>query len=175
MITSCETALRWAPQNYIDNFSSLVQVMAWCCQAPSQYLSQCWPSSMPPYGVTRPQWSFRDSFEDRAAIDEIPNTTHVWGMQGSFCECAQPMRDDVTMQRHLSLAGRIHKMNAMTANTGTPSGLRCTYWRVLIGWQDLLPLPLGCARMWTLTVNVNNQQWDRDIHIFYIFNYLIWV
>ena len=30
--------------------------------------------------------------------------------QGSFCVCAQPMRDDVTLQRRLSLAGRIHKM-----------------------------------------------------------------
>ena len=30
--------------------------------------------------------------------------------QGSFCVCAQPMGDDVTMQRRLSLAGRIHKM-----------------------------------------------------------------
>ena len=30
--------------------------MAWCHQATSHYLSQCWPSSMSPYGVTRPQW-----------------------------------------------------------------------------------------------------------------------
>ena len=30
--------------------------MAWCRQATSHYLSQCWPSSMSPYGVTRPQW-----------------------------------------------------------------------------------------------------------------------
>ena len=30
--------------------------MAWCHQAPSHYLSQCWPSSMSPNGVTRPQW-----------------------------------------------------------------------------------------------------------------------
>ena len=36
--------------------STLVQVMAWCRQAPSLYLSQCWPWSMPPYSVTRPQW-----------------------------------------------------------------------------------------------------------------------
>ena len=28
--------------------------------------------------------------------------------QGSFCESTQPVRDDVIMQRHLSLAGRIH-------------------------------------------------------------------
>ena len=27
-----------------------------CCQAGGHYLNQCWPSSMMPYGVTRPQW-----------------------------------------------------------------------------------------------------------------------
>ena len=32
------------------------QVVAWCRQATSHYLSQCWPSSTSPYGVTRPQW-----------------------------------------------------------------------------------------------------------------------
>ena len=30
--------------------------MAWCHQAPSHYLNQCWPRSMTPYDVTRPQW-----------------------------------------------------------------------------------------------------------------------
>ena len=30
--------------------------MAWCRQATSHYLSQCWPRSLPPYGVTKPQW-----------------------------------------------------------------------------------------------------------------------
>ena len=30
--------------------------MAWCHQATSHYLCQCWPSSMSSYGVTRPQW-----------------------------------------------------------------------------------------------------------------------
>ena len=39
-----------------DDKSTLVQVMAWCRQATSHYLSQCWPCSMSPYGVTRPQW-----------------------------------------------------------------------------------------------------------------------
>ena len=29
--------------------------MAWCRQATSHYLSQCWPRSMSPYGVIRPQ------------------------------------------------------------------------------------------------------------------------
>ena len=30
--------------------------MAWCRQATSLYLSQCWPRSMSPNGITRPQW-----------------------------------------------------------------------------------------------------------------------
>ena len=39
-----------------DDKSTLVQVMAWCRQATSHYLTRCWPRSLPPYGVTRPQW-----------------------------------------------------------------------------------------------------------------------
>ena len=39
-----------------DDKSTLVQVLAWCCQATSYCLSQCWPRSLSPYGVTRPQW-----------------------------------------------------------------------------------------------------------------------
>ena len=39
-----------------DDKSSLIQVMAWCHQATRHYLSHCWPRSMSPYGVTRPQW-----------------------------------------------------------------------------------------------------------------------
>ena len=30
--------------------------MAWCRQATSHYLSRCWPRSLSPYDVTRPQW-----------------------------------------------------------------------------------------------------------------------
>ena len=54
--------------DFTDDQSSLVQVMAWCRQATSHYLShgatyyitpclsQCWPRSLSPYVVTRPQW-----------------------------------------------------------------------------------------------------------------------
>ena len=54
--SSHDNALRWMPQNLFEDSSTLVQVMAWCRQATSHYLSLCWPSSMSPYGVTRPQW-----------------------------------------------------------------------------------------------------------------------
>ena len=53
---SSEIALRWTSLGLSDDKSTLVQVMAWCRQATSQYLSQCWPGSLSPYGVTRPQW-----------------------------------------------------------------------------------------------------------------------
>ena len=54
--SSKDNALRWMPWDLTDDKSTLVQVMALCRQATSNYLSQCWPSSMSPYGVTRPQW-----------------------------------------------------------------------------------------------------------------------
>ena len=53
---SYEIAIRWMPLDLTDDKSPLVQVMAWCCQATSHYLSQCWPRFMSPNGVTRPQW-----------------------------------------------------------------------------------------------------------------------
>ena len=53
---SCEIALIWTSLDFTADQSTLVQVMAWCRQAPSHYLSQCWPRSLLPYGVTRPQW-----------------------------------------------------------------------------------------------------------------------
>ena len=37
------SALRWVPQNLINEKSTLVQVMAWCRQAASHCLSQYWP------------------------------------------------------------------------------------------------------------------------------------
>ena len=43
---SYEIALRWIPLDLTDDKSTLVQVMAWCRQATSHYLSQCWPRSM---------------------------------------------------------------------------------------------------------------------------------
>ena len=47
---------RWMPWDLSDDKSTLVQVMASCRQAISHYLSQCWPSSVSPYGVIGPQW-----------------------------------------------------------------------------------------------------------------------
>ena len=53
---SCEIALERMPLDHTCDKSTLVQVMAWCHQTTSHYLSQCWPRSMSPHGVTRAQW-----------------------------------------------------------------------------------------------------------------------
>ena len=46
---SYDNAIRWISRDLTNDKSTLVQ-------APSHYLSQCWPRSLSPYGVTRPQW-----------------------------------------------------------------------------------------------------------------------
>ena len=48
--------LWWMSLDLTDDKSTLVQVMAWCHQTTSHYLSLCWPRSLSPYGITRPQW-----------------------------------------------------------------------------------------------------------------------
>ena len=53
---SLEIALIWMSLDFTNDQSILVQVMAWCCQATSHCLSQCWPRSVSPYGVVRPEW-----------------------------------------------------------------------------------------------------------------------
>ena len=46
---SSEIALIWMSLDFTEDQSTLVQVMAWCCQATRHYLSQCWPRSLLPY------------------------------------------------------------------------------------------------------------------------------
>ena len=48
----CEIAIRWMSEHLTDHQSTLVQVMAWCRQATSHYLSQCWPRSLLPLSET---------------------------------------------------------------------------------------------------------------------------
>ena len=53
--SSHDNAFRWMPWDLTDDKSTLVQVMAWCRQAASHYLSKCWPRSLLPYDITKPQ------------------------------------------------------------------------------------------------------------------------
>ena len=69
--TSGEIALIWMSVDFTGDQSTLVQVMAWCRQATSHYLSQCWPRSLTPYGVTRPQCINSLPLGDAAVILKI--------------------------------------------------------------------------------------------------------
>ena len=72
---SYEIALRWMPLDITDDKSTLVQVMAWCHQATSHYLSQCWPRSMSPNVITRPQWV--KSLSETMSVLPSPVYMHV--------------------------------------------------------------------------------------------------
>ena len=75
---SCEIALILMSLDFTDDQSTLVQVMAWCRQATSHYLSQCWPRSLSPYGVIRPQWVKENEFNNK-----------VCKMSGMFVQISQ--------------------------------------------------------------------------------------
>ena len=65
---SSEFSLGWVPPDFNNDESTLVQVMLWYPQdegtkalpelsgTTRHYLSQCWPSSLSPHSITRPQW-----------------------------------------------------------------------------------------------------------------------
>ena len=52
----CEITLGWMPQCFMNEKSTMVQVMAWCHQATCHYLSECWSRPMLPCAIPRPQW-----------------------------------------------------------------------------------------------------------------------
>ena len=84
----CEIALIWMSLDFTDDQSTLVQVMAWCRQAPSHYLNQCWPRSLLPYGITRLQWVNSISLSAPWAISYLDDAsardsgTHPWDPSG---------------------------------------------------------------------------------------------
>ena len=99
------------PLDLTDDKSTLVQVMAWCCQATNHYLSQCWPRYMSPNDITRPQWVNLkiqkmiilcfDNLYARIIVmtgskpdylfplwsHQTNNQTHLWSHTGSECMC----------------------------------------------------------------------------------------
>ena len=82
------------PRDLTDDKSTLVQVMAWCRQATSHYLSQCWPSSMLPYSVTRPQWVKKISAVYNLVLTVTKFVTRGRGLQPlphdtNFCNCRE--------------------------------------------------------------------------------------
>ena len=86
----CKIALRWMSVGFTDDKSTLVQVMAWCRQATSPYLSQCWPRTMSPYGITSPQWVKRTDETTIAADVHVPSGSR------SSTDCVQSVTWQLT-------------------------------------------------------------------------------
>ena len=82
----CEIALIWMSSDFIDDQSTLVQVMAWCRQATSHYLSQCWPRSLSPYGVTRPELANRltDEWVFRKQVYPLEKKLYPFGKKAKL-------------------------------------------------------------------------------------------
>ena len=111
-MSTCEISLRRMPQNTFDDASTLDQVMASCHQATSHCLSQCWPGSMSPYGITKPQWVkkllvdlcdlptyiLQGYFTGTGAITTLPQ--YKWKGQQPLHECTTKHGQDLLGLSH---------------------------------------------------------------------------
>ena len=125
---SCEIALRWMSRDLTDDKSTLVQVMAWCRQATGHYLSQCWPKSMLPNGVTWPQW-----VNDRNCLLTIPV------IKGRCAHDVLPHTFNITMLKSI-------KKNSATIKhlyNESVNIIECCFWH-----QWLLEFPIKGASDW---------------------------
>ena len=104
---SSEIALMSMSMDLTDDKSTLVQVVAWCHQATSHYLSQCWPRSMTPCGITRPQW-----------VNHTPTLMKLKGGYTGFTLSVCP-------SVHLSICGQ----NRVRSVSST---ILIKFWRILL-------------------------------------------
>ena len=105
--SSNDYALRWMPWDLAGDKSTLVQVMAWCRQATSHYLSQCWPSSMSTYGVTRSQrvqvFCIVTKFNSQHNTQHLIKHTGVLVTSISYwidCSCVENIAYSIWMMSH---------------------------------------------------------------------------
>ena len=137
---SCEIALIWMPLDFTDGQSTLVQVMAWCRQATSHYLNQCWPR---PYGVTRPQWVKQFRMEDALCIlstNCVPWTCDLVCLffHARFPSWRWPRAD----QQCWAPTAAIRKTKAIDLfhNNFSPSGLQPEHRKLSVGVLQLISL-----------------------------------
>ena len=88
LIIFYEIVLCWMPQDFTNNQSILVQIMAWGFQATLHYPGLCWPRSLSPYYITRLQWGnkparyglviIKMNIEDALGSTEGSSTNTLW-------------------------------------------------------------------------------------------------
>ena len=117
---SCKSAHKWMSPDFTDVKSTLVQVMAWCRQATSHYLCQCWPRPPSPYGVTRPQ----------GVKVKLPLSKVSWA-QKSFRYSLDPLQ-------HSQISPNRHNRHPVTCPS-TGQDKDSLQWPLLLTWIKLNP------------------------------------
>ena len=109
--------------------------MAWCRQALSHYISQCWPRCISSCGITRPQWVNPNPSEfilGSMKISAFSIISHHWDGTGSWNPSSRKTRiwssmfnimvaDDLATQS-------ITRRWALGANHGINQSLHRTFW-----------------------------------------------
>ena len=139
-----EITLWWLILDLTDDRSTLVQVMAWCRQAASHYLSQCWPRCMPPYSITRPQWVNDITISEQSSALTIQRTRYIFYWRHNTCSShsylLQVTLSNWTLNRFLTKACQFwqvyleHKW-LCSMNRTYPSGGH--YWDYYTGTHSL--------------------------------------
>ena len=85
--SSCEIALKWMLQNTFDDKSTLVKVMAWCCQVTSHYQANVDPDLFRCVylaQVTKFCSNFIDIFKINSPISSVPTKFCTWQDSTNF-------------------------------------------------------------------------------------------
>ena len=128
---SCDIALRWISKDFTDDKSTSVQEMAWCRQTTSHCLSQCWPRSRLPYGVTRPQWViWKESIRHRAPLgfsfhySDVIMSAITSEITGASIVCSTVcLGADQTKHQSSALGNDFIIIAKILSNTGLSNGL----------------------------------------------------
>ena len=81
--TRCEIALSWLPEKLTKEKSTLVEVIAWCRQATSHYLSRCWRRST--YLIRAATYPVQH-MGDRLSRGRLPMRGQILFCHGHMCK-----------------------------------------------------------------------------------------
>ena len=131
---SCEIALIWMSLDFTDDQSTLVQVMAWCRQATSHYLSQCWPRSLSPYGVSRQEWLKHWKARTR------------WHSTGNIFKCISMKKSCIVIQTSMKFVPKDLIANQVSINSG--DGLSSNRRQTITWINKKTRTPTGSDNCW---------------------------
>ena len=152
---SSEIAFRWMSLHVTDVKASSVQVMAWCHQATSHYLYQCWPRSVVPYGTTRP-----DELKDVYTENQVRSGPVFCLLLGVSSDYAQPITGQVT-EVTCPVIGRAQPELTLSKRQKTGHGLPKYVHTVVCGWDNI-----SFAGLWSsISFDRHNLQWLSYITI----------